>query len=124
MKAKFLLLLFTFLLSCNSEKNIQPNSSASKQVLIRRAYYDLNGLPPTFEQVQAFVNDDSENAFEKIIDQLLSSPHYGEKWGRHWLDLVRYAETNGYERDGPKLEMWRYRDYVIDSFNSNKPKNL
>ena len=111
----------SFVIQKLQEKNIQPNSSASKQVLIRRAYYDLIGLPPTFEQVQAFVNDNSENAFEKIIDQLLSSPHYGEKWGRHWLDLVRYAETNGYERDGPKLEMWRYRDYVIDSFNSNKP---
>ena len=105
------------------EKNLIPNSSASKEVLIKRAYYDLIGLPPTYNQVQAFVNDDSENAFEKIINELLASPHYGEKWGRHWLDLVRYAETNGYERDGPKPEMWRYRDYVINAFNSNKPYN-
>jgi mono/diheme cytochrome c family protein len=94
---------------------------ASKLVLVRRAYYDLLGLPPTPEQVDAFVNDDSPKAFEKLIDTLLASPHYGEKWGRHWLDVVRYAETNGYERDGVKPHAWKYRDYVIRSFNADKP---
>jgi hypothetical protein len=83
--------------------------------------YDLIGLPPTPEEVDAFVKDNSADAYEKLIDRLLASPHYGEKWGRHWLDLVRYAETNGYERDGPKPFVWRYRDYVIKSFNEDKP---
>ena len=67
------------------------------------------------------MNDNSPNKFDKLVESLLASPHYGEKWGRHWLDLVRYAETNGYERDGDKPQAWRYRDYVIKSFNENKP---
>ena len=89
--------------------------------LIRRACYDLTGLPPTPAEVDAFVGDRSPRAYENLLDRLLASPHYGEKWGRHWLDLVRYAETNGYERDGPKPFAWRYRDYVIRSFNADKP---
>jgi hypothetical protein len=102
-------------------KGLAATGAATKPVLIRRAYYDLIGLPPTPAQIDAFVHDASPNAFEKVIDGLLASPHYGEKWGRHWLDVVRYAETNGYERDGPKPNAWRYRDYVIRSFNSDKP---
>ena len=103
------------------EAGLTPAAKASKAVLLRRTYYDLIGLPPTPEQVAAFEADDSENAYEKVIDQLLDSPQYGERWGRHWLDLVRYAETNSYERDGAKPHVWRYRDYVIRSLNEDKP---
>lgn len=100
---------------------LKPNPQADRATLIRRAYYDLIGLPPSAEQVRAFVSDPDPLAFEKIIDGLLDSEHYGERWGRHWLDLVRYAETNSYERDGPKPNAWKYRDYVIQSFNDDKP---
>jgi mono/diheme cytochrome c family protein len=101
--------------------NLSPASPAEKQKLIRRAYYDLTGLPPSIGDIEAFVNDKSNRAFEKVIDRLLDSPQYGERWGRHWLDLVRYAESNSYERDGTKPFIWRYRDYVIKSFNEDKP---
>ena len=94
---------------------------ASKLTVIRRVYYDLTGLPPSPEAVDAFLNDTSPDAYEKLIDKLLKSPRYGEKWGRHWLDLVRYAETNGYESDSDKPYIWRYRDYVINAFNEDKP---
>jgi Protein of unknown function (DUF1553)/Protein of unknown function (DUF1549)/Planctomycete cytochrome C len=110
-----------FILAKLEEKNLKPSAPADKTALVRRAYYDLIGLPPTPDQVDEFVNDKSDNAYEKLIDHLLKSPHYGEKWGRHWLDLVRYAETNGYERDGPKPFAWRFRDYVVKSFNDAKP---
>ena len=100
---------------------LRPNAPASKQALIRRAYYDLTGLPPTPAEVSAFVADASPQAFERVVDHLLDSPHYGEKWGRHWLDLVRYAESNGYERDSVKPMAWGYRDYVIRAFNDDKP---
>ncbi len=103
------------------KNKLTPNGPADKSQLIRRAYYDLTGLPPTPREVEAFVKDNSPKAFEKVIDHLLAKPQYGEKWGRHWLDLVRYAETNGYERDGPKPHVWRYRDYVIRAFNEDKP---
>ena len=110
-----------FILARLQEEGFTPASPASKVQLIRRAYYDLTGLPPTPADVDAFLADDSRDAYEKVIDRLLASPHYGEKWGRHWLDLVRFAETNSYERDGPKPNAWRYRDYVIKSFNDDKP---
>jgi len=100
---------------------LQPTIPASRQVLIRRAHYDLTGLPPSLAEVEAFVADSSPEAFEKVIDKLLSSDRYGEKWGRHWLDLVRFAETNGYERDSRKDLIWKYRDYVIRAFNQDKP---
>ncbi len=102
-------------------KDISPNPPATKRELIRRLYYDLTGLPPTPREVEQFVFDASPDAYEKLIDRLLASPRYGEKWGRHWLDLVRFAETNSYERDGHKPNAWRYRDYVIRSFNDDKP---
>ena len=101
--------------------NLSPNGPADKRQLLRRAYYDLIGLPPTPKEVQAFVSDQSPNAFEKVIDNLLARPQYGEKWGRHWLDLVRFAETNGYERDSRKDLIWKYRDYIIRAFNEDKP---
>ena len=100
---------------------MEPAPEADRVTLIRRLTYDLTGLPPTPEEVDAFVADARADAYERLVDRLLASPHYGEKWGRHWLDLVRYAETNGYERDSAKPFAWRYRDYVIDAFNQDKP---
>ncbi len=110
-----------FILNRLEENRLKPNPPADKVALIRRAYYDLTGLPPTPAQVDAFLNDQSPDAYEKLIDNLLESPHYGEQWGRHWLDLVRFAETNSFERDGVKPNAFRYRDYVIRSFNADKP---
>ena len=102
-------------------KGLRSNPPASKPELIRRVTYDLIGLPPTPAEVEAFEADASPDAFARVVDRLLASPRYGEKWGRHWLDLVRFAETNSYERDGVKPHAWRYRDYVIRSFNQDKP---
>ena len=110
-----------FVLAKLEAAGVPPVAAADRVALVRRAYFDLLGLPPTPEQVDAFVNDRSPDAWAKLVDSLLASPHYGEKWGRHWLDVVRYAETNGYERDGPKPNAWRYRDYVVRSFNNDKP---
>jgi len=104
-----------------SANGLDPAPPAPRRQLIRRVYYDLIGLPPTPRQVRDFVNDKSPDAYEKLVDKLLASKHYGEQWGRHWLDLVRWAQTNGYERDGDKPNAWRYRDYVIESFNEDKP---
>ncbi len=110
-----------FVLTKLEAKGLKPVAPATKAALIRRAYYDLTGLPPTPEEVDAFVASKDADAYEKLLDKLLASPQYGEKWGRHWLDVVRFAETNGYERDGPKPFAWRYRDYIIKSFNEDKP---
>ena len=110
-----------FILNKLESATLSPSSPAAKHQLIRRAYYDLTGLPPTIDDITSFVNDKSDRAFEKVVDRLLESPQYGERWGRHWLDLVRYAESNSYERDGTKPFIWRYRDYVIKSFNEDKP---
>ncbi len=104
-----------------ARNKLTPNGPADRRQLIRRAYYDLIGLPPSPEEVAAFIKDNSPNAFGKVIDRLLAMPQYGEKWGRHWLDLVRFAETNGYERDSKKDLIWKYRDYVIRAFNEDKP---
>src|SRR5262249_51535574 len=81
----------------------------------------LTGLPPTPTEIDAFVRDPAADAYERLVDRLLDSPRHGEKWARHWLDVVRYAETNGFERDNPKPFAWRHRDYVIDAFNKDKP---
>ena len=104
-----------------AEKQLLANPAASRAVLIRRAYYALIGLPPSFEEVEGFVRDPDPHAFRKLVDRLLARPEYGERWGRHWLDVVRFAQSNGYERDDEKPHAWRYRDYVIDSFNRDKP---
>ena len=96
-------------------------SAADKQTLLRRATYGVTGLPPTEQERRDFLADDSPDAWEQVVDRLLASPHYGEQWGRHWLDLVRYADTNSFERDDDKPHAWRYRDYVIRSFNADKP---
>lgn len=110
-----------FIASKLEAKGLKPVGPADKLALVRRAYYDLTGLPPSPEAIDAFIADKDPHAWEKLIDRLLASPQYGEKWGRHWLDLVRYAETHGYERDSDKPFAWRYRDYVINSFNADKP---
>ena len=105
------------------EAGLTPNPEAGRGELIRRAFYNMTGLPPSLAEVTDFEKDQSADAWAKVVDRLLASPGYGEKWGRHWLDVVRYAETNGFERDADKLFIWRYRDYVIDSFNADKPYN-
>lgn len=110
-----------FVLAKLEAHGIEPALEASKEVLIRRATFDLTGLPPTPEEVDEFVNSTDPQAWQEVIDRLLASPHYGERWGRHWLDLVRYADTNGFERDSDKPAAWRYRDWVINAFNSDKP---
>ncbi len=110
-----------FILAKLESKGLTPAPPANRGELIRRAYFNLTGLPPTPEEVDQFINDPSPDAYEKLIDRLLASPRYGERWARHWLDLVRYADTNSFERDGIKPNAWRFRDYVISSFNQDKP---
>ncbi|HWL07724.1 MAG TPA: PSD1 and planctomycete cytochrome C domain-containing protein [Planctomicrobium sp.] len=110
-----------FILDKLQKNGLQPNSPADKRTLIRRLTYDLTGLPPTFEQVEAFLADDRPDAYEQLVESLLASPHYGEHWARYWLDLVRYAESNSFERDNPKPFVWKYRDYVIQAMNQDKP---
>ena len=112
-----------FLLARIEAAGLEPPDAANRRALIRRATYDLTGLPPTLEEVEAFERDQRPDAWERLIDRLLASPHYGERWGRHWLDLVRYAETDGYERDRKKPSAWRYRDWVIDALNADMPYN-
>src|SRR6476660_5495938 len=89
--------------------------------LLRRVSLDLIGLPPSLREADAFLADASPNAYERLVDRLLASPHYGERWGRHWLDLARFAETDGFEHDAARPTAWRYRDYVIRAFNADKP---
>lgn len=110
-----------FIRSKQEAANVNPAPTADKQTLIRRATFDLIGLPPTADEVTAFENDASPDAYKKLIDRLLASTHYGERWGRHWLDVVRYADTAGETADYPVPLAWRYRNYVIDSFNADKP---
>ncbi|QDT77370.1 Planctomycete cytochrome C [Gimesia maris] len=110
-----------FIFNRLKKEGLKPAGEASRTTLIRRAYYDLIGLPPTVEQINAFVNDPSPDAWPRLIEELLESPHYGEKWARHWLDVVRYAESDGFNQDAFRPEIWRYRDYVVRSFNSDKP---
>ncbi len=101
-------------------KGLKANPRATRRELIRRAYFDLIGLPPTPEEIAAFERDTSADAWSRLIDQLLARPQYGERWGRHWLDVARFAQSNGYERDGEKPLAWRYRDYVVRAFNDDK----
>jgi len=109
-----------FVLARLEQEKLKPSKEADRYTLIRRVYLDLIGLPPTPEQAAAFVNDKSPNAYEKVVDGLLASPHYGERWARRWLDLARYADTNGYEKDRPR-SIWPYRDWVINALNADKP---
>ncbi|MES1256810.1 MAG: PSD1 and planctomycete cytochrome C domain-containing protein [Acidobacteriota bacterium] len=111
----------SFILARLKEKGIRPNEPADRVTLLRRATLDLIGLPPTPEETQAFLADTSPGAFAKVVDRLLASPHYGERWGRQWLDVARYADTNGFKADEIRPNIWRYRDYVIQAFNDDKP---
>lgn len=110
-----------FVLDRLQKKGMQPSDRADRRTLIRRVTYDLTGLPPTPAQVEAFVNDKAPNAWAKLIDRLLDAPQYGERWARHWLDVVKYADTCGYDKDKLRPNSWPYRDYVIRSFNEDKP---
>ncbi len=110
-----------FVAAKHEEKQLKPNGPVSREKLIRRAYFDLIGLPPTPEQVEAFVKDASANAFEKVVDELLQSERYGERWGRHWLDVARFAESGGYEFDGFRPGAYHYRDWVIRAINGDMP---
>jgi hypothetical protein len=110
-----------FILARLEQKGLSPAPPADRATLVRRVYYDLTGLPPTPAEIDAFVRDPAPDAYERLVDRLLDSPCHGEKWARHWLDVVRFAETNGFERDNPKPFAWRYRDYVIDALNRDKP---
>ncbi len=110
-----------FILAKLEEKGIPPAPAADKRAQLRRVTFDLTGLPPTPSEIDAFLKDDSADAFAKVVDRLLASPHYGERWARHWLDLVRYAETQGHEFDFDITDAWRYRDYVIRALNDDVP---
>ena len=110
-----------FVLRRLEDKGLTPSSVADKITLLRRASFNLIGLPPTPQEVDAFLADESPEAFEKVVNRLLDSPHYGERWARHWLDLARYAESNGFRADENRPHAWRYRDYVINAFNEDKP---
>ena len=112
-----------FILARLEQAGLTPAPAAAKRNLIRRATFDLTGLPPTVEEVTAFLADDSGDAFAKVVDRLLSSPRYGERWGRHWLDVARYADSNGFDENLAYGSAWRYRDYVIAAFNNDKPFN-
>jgi hypothetical protein len=110
-----------FVLAGLEARRLGPAPAADRATLIRRATFDLHGLPPTPAEIDAFVSDPSPGAWEKLVDRLLASPRYGERWGRHWLDVVRFGESQGFERDKPRDHAWRYRDYVIDALNADKP---
>jgi mono/diheme cytochrome c family protein len=112
-----------FIFAKLAERGLKPSPPADRRTLIRRLSYDLTGLPPTPEAVAAFVKDPDPQAYEKLVDQMLASPHYGEQWGRHWLDVVRFGESKGYEQNHLINNLWPYRDFVIRSFNEDKPFN-
>ena len=113
--------LDAFILARLKKDSLAPSPAADRQTLIRRVSFDLTGLPPSPAQVAAFVKDRSPDAYAHLVDRLLASPHYGERWGQHWLDVVRFAETDGFEYDTHRRDAWRYRDYVIRAFNNDKP---
>jgi hypothetical protein len=110
-----------FILARLKKEGLRPAAEADRRTLIRRLYFDLTGLPPSPAEVDAFVADRTPEAWQKLVDRLLSSPHYGERWGQHWLDVVRFAESDGFEYDTHRRDAWRYRDYVIRAFNNDKP---
>jgi hypothetical protein len=112
-----------FILARLRKAGLKPAPTADRATLIRRVTFDLTGLPPTPAEIEAFATDGSPDAWEKLVERLLDSPAYGEQWGRHWLDVVRFAESDGYEYDMHRPDAWRYRDYVVSSFNSDEPYN-
>src|SRR5262249_45202359 len=113
--------LDAFVLAKLEAKGLRPASPADRRTLIRRASFDLTGLPPTPQQIDAFLKDARPGAFARGVDRLLGSPHYGERWGRHWLDVARYADSNGMDENLVQDNAWRYRDYVIAAFNADLP---
>src|SRR5215470_6585566 len=110
-----------FILQRLKKDGLKPSPPSDRATLIRRAYFDMIGLPPTAQEVAEFTADKSPDAWQRLVEKLLASPHYGERWGRHWLDVVRFAETDGFEYDTHRRDAWRYRDYVIRAFNIDKP---
>ena len=110
-----------FVLAELERRDIKPSPEADRDTLIRRLSLDLTGLLPTIEEVDSFVNNSSPDAYEKLVDRLLASPHFGERWGRHWLDMARYADSDGYEKDNPRPDAYRWRDWVIDAINADMP---
>jgi len=110
-----------FVLAALEAKGLSPNPAADRVTLLRRASIDVTGLPPTEEELAQFLNDKTPAAWAKVVDRLLASPQYGERWGRHWLDLARYADSDGFKADATRPNIWRFRDYVIQAFNSDKP---
>jgi mono/diheme cytochrome c family protein len=110
-----------FILARLQREGLGPSAEADRRTLIRRLTFDLHGLPPTPEEVAAFLADAASDAYERLVDRLLASPRYGERWGRHWLDVVHFGESHGYDKDKPRLHAWPYRDYVIRSLNADKP---
>jgi hypothetical protein len=110
-----------FILAKLEEKGLQPSAPADRRTLIRRVTFDLTGLPPSPEEINAFVADKSPDAYRQVVSRLLASPRYGERWAQHWLDVVRFGETNGFELDAEREQAWRYRDYVVKSLNDDKP---
>ena len=110
-----------FVLARLEQQGLAPAPRADKRTLLRRVTFDLTGLPPTPEEIKAFLADESPDAFERVVDRLLNSPHYGVRWGRHWLDVARYADSNGLDENLAYGNAWRYRDYVIEAFNNDKP---
>src|SRR5213082_573673 len=110
-----------FILARLEKEDIKPAPEADRITLIRRLSLDLIGLPPTIAEVDEFVSDRRPDAYERVVERLLASPHYGERWGRHWLDAARYADSNGYEKDGGRPFAWRYRDWVINALNADMP---
>ncbi len=110
-----------FVLAELEGQGLAPAGPAAKATLLRRVTLDLIGLPPTPAEIDAFVSDTAPDAYERVVDRLLASPHYGERWGRHWLDLARFAESDGFEEDAVRPHTWRYRDYVVRAFNADKP---
>src|SRR6266849_5574222 len=110
-----------FILARLEQEGLKPSAEADRVTLIRRLSLDLIGLPPTPEEVDAFVADKSGDAYEKLVERLLTSPHYGERWGRHWLDAARYADSDGFEKDTGRPHAWRWRNWVIDQLNKDIP---
>jgi len=110
-----------FILTKLEQEKLSPSREADRRTLIRRLSFDLTGLPPSPEEVERFIADHSPKAYENLVDRLLDSPRYGERWARHWLDTVHFADTHGYDKDKTRPNAWPYRDYVIRAFNQDKP---
>ncbi|MCH2375215.1 MAG: DUF1549 domain-containing protein, partial [Planctomycetes bacterium] len=110
-----------FVLAKLEQNDVRPSPEADRLTLLRRIHLDLIGLPPSAAEVRAFRNDDGPDAYERVVNRLLASPHYGERWGRYWLDMARYADSDGYEKDNERPHAWRWRDWVIDALNRDLP---